>query len=228
MGPLAGHSARAISLTNTEQFLKNARLARSEAAATRNPALAHLLKVERDIADSASRLDAGAVFRTEFPQGPFGNAVRTAAQLAANPAGIAVIRLTLNGFDTHANQSGTHANLLRQLGEGLAALREALIEIDRWQSTLILTYAEFGRRPQENQSGGTDHGTANTHFALGGQVRGGFHGEAPRLQQLDGGGNLAYAVDFRGVYATVLGQWWNVDPQPVLRGRFAPVAFLKA
>ena len=226
MGPLAGHSARAIALTSTEQFLRSARLAKADAAASRNPALAHLLRVERDIADSASRLNANVAFRTEFPQGPFGNAVKTAAQLAANPAGIAVIRLTLNGFDTHANQAGPHANLLRQLGDGLAALREALVEIDRWDSTLVLTYAEFGRRPQENQSGGTDHGTANVQFALGGRVKGGFHGEAPQLQQLDGSGNLAYAVDFRSVYATVLGQWWGIDPQAILRGRFAPMAFL--
>jgi uncharacterized protein (DUF1501 family) len=228
MGPLAGHSARTIALTSTEQFLRSARLAKADATASRNPALAHLLRVERDIADSASRLNANVAFRTEFPQGPFGNAVKTAAQLAANPAGIAVIRLTLNGFDTHANQAGPHANLLRQLGDGLAALREALVEIDRWDTTLVLTYAEFGRRPQENQSGGTDHGTANVQFALGGRVKGGFHGESPRLQQLDGSGNLAYAVDFRSVYATVLGQWWDIDPQAILRGRFAPMAFLKA
>jgi uncharacterized protein (DUF1501 family) len=228
MGPLAGHSARAIALTNTEQFLKGARLAKADAAAPSNPALAHLLRVERDIAASAQRLEAGTAFKTEFPPGPFGNAVKTAAQLAANPAGIAVVRLTLNGFDTHANQSGTHANLLRQLGEGLAALREALIEIGRWNSTLVLTYAEFGRRPQENQSGGTDHGTANVHFALGGRVKGGFLGEAPKLDRLDGSGNAAFAVDFRSVYATVLGQWWNVDPQSVLRGRFAPLDFLEA
>jgi uncharacterized protein (DUF1501 family) len=228
MGPLAGHSARAIALTNTEQFLRNARLAKADTSATRNPALAHVLKVERDISDSAGRLNADVAFRTEFPQGPFGNAVKTAAQLAANPAGIAVIRLTLNGFDTHANQAGPHANLLRQLGEGLAALREGLIETGRWNSTLVLTYAEFGRRPQENQSGGTDHGTANVHFALGGRVKGGFYGEAPRLEQLDGGGNLSHAVDFRSIYATVLGKWWEVDAQAALRGTFAPVEFLKA
>ncbi|PIV71899.1 MAG: Twin-arginine translocation pathway signal sequence domain-containing protein, partial [Rhodocyclales bacterium CG17_big_fil_post_rev_8_21_14_2_50_68_7] len=62
----------------------------------------------------------------------------------------AVFRITLNGFDTHQNQPGIQAGLLAQLAEGLAALRAALVELGRWDRTLILTYAEFGRRPAEN------------------------------------------------------------------------------
>ena len=110
---------------------------------------------------SAERLHAGRAFEAAFPQGAFGNAAGTAAQLAANPAGIAVVRLSLGSFDTHANQKGTHGALLRQLADGLTSLRAALMEINRWDSTVIATYAEFGRRPRENESGGTDHGTAS-------------------------------------------------------------------
>jgi uncharacterized protein (DUF1501 family) len=218
MGPLTG-AGRAIALTNPEQFLRNARLARDESAQTRNPSLAHILRVEREIVQSADKLNAGRIFQATFPAGPFGNAIRTAAQLAANPAGIAVIRVTLGGFDTHANQLGTQANLLRQLGEGLGALREALVEIDRWDSTVIATYSEFGRRPAENQSGGTDHGTAGAHFVMGGKVRGGLYGAAPKLDRLDGG-NLPHAVDFRGYYATFLDKWWGMDSASILQGRF--------
>ena len=227
MGPLAGGAIRAIALTSPEQFLRNARLARAEGEA-KNAALAHILRVERDILQSAEKLNAGHSFRTEFPVGPFGNAVKTAAQLAANPAGIAVIRVTLNGFDTHANQQGIHSNLLRQLGEGMSALREALVEIDRWKTTLVATYAEFGRRPRENQSGGTDHGTASVHFAMGGAVRGGLFGAAPRLDRLDGNGNLAFAVDFRSYYATLLERWWGIESSEPLRGRFPALDFLAA
>lgn len=218
MGPLAGGS-RAIALTNPEQFLRNARLAR-DAGAARNAALAHILRVEREIVQSAEKLNAGHAFRTEFPNGPFGNAVRTAAQLAANPSGVAVIRISLGGFDTHANQLNTHANLLRQLGEGMAALREALLEIGRWDTTLVATYSEFGRRAAENQSGGTDHGTAAAHLVMGGKVKGGLYGEPPRLDRLDGNGNLPFAVDFRGYYATFLEGWWGMDSREALRGRF--------
>jgi uncharacterized protein (DUF1501 family) len=225
MGPLAGGSVRAIALTNPEQFLRNARLAKGGGESS-NPALAHILRVERDVLLSAERLHAGRKFTTEFPAGAFGNAVHTAAQLAANEAGIAVVRLSLGSFDTHANQQGTHANLLRQLGDGLAALRAALVEVDRWRSTVVATYAEFGRRPHENQSGGTDHGTSSSHFVMGGAVKGGLYGAPPALDRLDGNGNLPFAVDFRSYYASLLERWWGIDPAPVMGAKFKPLDFI--
>jgi uncharacterized protein (DUF1501 family) len=225
MGPLAGGDARVIALSSPEQFLRNARFAR-DAGEARNPALAHILRVERDVVVSAQRLHAGKSFATAFPQGAFGNAVGTAAQLAANDAGIAVVRLSLNGFDTHANQLGVQANLLRQLGEGLAALRDALVEIGRWDSTVVATYAEFGRRPRENQSTGTDHGTSSVHFVLGGKVKGGLYGAPPALGRLDGNGNLPFAVDFRSYYATLLESWWQVPSAEILAGRYPKLEFL--
>jgi len=114
------------------------------------------------------------------------------------------------------------------LAEGLSALRAGLIETNRWNSTLIMTYAEFGRRAKENQSGGTDHGTANMHFALGGKVRGGLLGEYPNLNSLDGVGNVRHTVDFRSAYASVLQQWWCADSLAVLGGNFKPLELIKA
>jgi uncharacterized protein (DUF1501 family) len=225
LGPLAGMGARAIALNDPATFLRQARLA-NPAGAKRNAALAHILKVEADIVQAASQLGGSTEFRTEFPRNPFGNAVRTAAQLAANPAGIAAIRLSLGGFDTHQNQPGVHQRLLGDLAEGIAALRSALMEIGRWDSTLVATYAEFGRRPQENQSMGTDHGTASAHFVAGGRVRSGLYGQPPVLADLDGG-NLRHAVDFRSLYATALEPWWGVPAAPVLGGRFPALELLR-
>jgi uncharacterized protein (DUF1501 family) len=225
MGPLAG-AARAIALTQPEVFLRQARLARPVGAG-RNSALDHILKVEAGIVEAAARLDAGVQFGTEFPRGRFGNAVRVAAQLAANPSGIAAVRLSLGGFDTHQNQPGVHQRLLGELAAGLVALKSALTEAKRWDSTLVMTYAEFGRRPQENNSNGTDHGTAAAHFITGGRVKGGLYGEAPRLAELDGG-NLRHGVDFRGLYATALERWWGVSSARALGGRFAPLEVLRA
>jgi uncharacterized protein (DUF1501 family) len=225
MGPMAGGPARCIALADPAQFLRNARLARGEGE-TRNAALAHILRVERDVRASAEKLTADRRFEAAFPAGPFGNAVGTAAQLAANESGVAVVRLSLGSFDTHANQQGTHANLLRQLAEGIDALRAALVEAGRWNTTVIATYAEFGRRPRENQSGGTDHGTASAHLVTGGAVKGGLYGAAPALDRLDGEGNLPHAVDFRGYYATFLERWWGIDSKPVLGGRFETLQIL--
>jgi uncharacterized protein (DUF1501 family) len=106
------------------------------------------------------------------------------------------------------------------------ALRSALVELGRWDDALVLTYAEFGRRPRENLSLGTDHGTASVHFALGGRVKGGLHGEQPSLARLTGDGNPEYTIDFRSVYATVLERWWGLSSTGTLGGKFAPVAFI--
>jgi uncharacterized protein (DUF1501 family) len=225
LGPLAGRGTRAIALNEPEGFLRQARLA-GAAGRPGNAALNYILKVEGDIVRAASRLDSNREFRAEFPRGPFGNAARVAARLAANPAGIAAIRLSLGGFDTHQNQPAQHQRLLGELADGIAALRNALIEADRWDSTLVMTYAEFGRRPQENGSLGTDHGTAAPHFLAGGRVRGGLYGGAPSLGDLEGG-NLRHAVDFRSLYATALEKWWDVPSARALNGRFEPLDLLR-
>jgi uncharacterized protein (DUF1501 family) len=227
LGPLAGGGTRAIALANTEQFLRQARLAVPEGQ-TPNRALQHILKVEADIMQAASRLKADYAFRTEFPAGGFGNAIKTACQVIANQAGVAVVRVTLTGFDTHSGQLGTQARLLGDLASGVVALKSALDELGRWNDTLLLTYAEFGRRPKENLSLGTDHGTASVHFAAGGRVAGGLYGEQPSLDRLSGDGNTGFAIDFRSVYATVLDRWWGVPSAEPLGDRFASLPMLRA
>ena len=227
MGPLAGGGTRALALTNTEQFLRQAKLAGGEGT-SRNAALQHILKVEQDVVQAAGNLSAAASLNTQFPNHPLGQAFRTAAQVVASKAGIAAIKVTHNGYDTHSNQLNTQQRLLRELAEGLTAMRAALQEIGRWDSSLMMTYCEFGRRPKENQSGGTDHGTANAHFMLGGRVKGGLYGAAPALNRLDANGNLPFAIDFRDLYATALERWWGVNSTVALNGRFRPVDVLKA
>ena len=165
-----------------------------------------------------------------FRDSQFGNRVRVAAQVVASQkgrGGVPVIVLTLGSFDTHQNQLGTQAALLGQLAEGLAALKSALLEINAWDRTLVMTYSEFGRRARQNQSGGTDHGTAAPHFVTGGAVRGGLYGKPPDLAALDGQQNLVHSLDFRSLYATVASQWWGVAPEPVVRGKFDLIPFLK-
>ena len=89
-----------------------------------------------------------------------------------------------------------------------------------------MTCSEFGRKPQENALGGTDHGTASAHFVLGGRVRGGLYGVAPDLDALDASGDLPRGVDFRRLYATLLERWWRVGAAAALRAPFAPLDLL--
>lgn len=226
LGPLAGSGTRALALANTEQFLRQARLA-GGAGASSNAALRHMLKVEQDVVQAAGNLSALEATATQFPNHALGQAFRTAAQVVASKAGIAAVKITHNGYDTHSNQLNTQQRLLRELAEGMTAMRAALQEIGRWDSTLMMTYCEFGRRPKENQSGGTDHGTANAHFVLGGRVKGGLYGVPPALNRLDGNGNLPFAVDFRDLYATALERWWGLDSVAALSGRFRAVDLVK-
>lgn len=225
LGPLGG-GARAIALADPARFARQARLAGAAQTDSRG-ALAHLLRVERDIARAGVELRPEASFTTEFPRTPFGIAVQRAAEVAATRR-VPIVRVTLAGFDTHQNQANVHAALLRQVAEGVLALRAALAEVDLWRDTLVLTYSEFGRRPRENASGGTDHGTASVMFAFGASLAGGFAGDAPSLALLDADGNLLHTTDFRSVYATVLQRWWGLDSERALGRRWPLLPLLRA
>lgn len=224
-GPLGGGKARTIALTDPAQFARQSRLARDRTSVSRNPALDHILAVETNIRTAANGLATKQAFQTVFPNHAFGKAVHSAAQVAASPAGVAVIKLSHGSFDTHTNQLNAQNRLLGELAEGINALKSALQELGKWDNTLVMSYAEFGRRPAENGSGGTDHGTANVHFATGGKVRGGLYGKAPDLAKLEGG-NLVHGVDFRSLYATVIQKHWGMEADGVLGGRYPVVDFV--
>jgi uncharacterized protein (DUF1501 family) len=88
---------------------------------------------------------------------------------------------------------------------------------------MIMTFSEFGRRVKQNASNGTDHGTANNVFLIGGPKRTSpILNEAPDLTDLDNG-DLKYKLDFRQVYATLLNSWLKTDSKLVLDGKFEPL-----
>lgn len=228
-GPVAGSNLRAVSMPDPQRFLRQAQGMKAADAHSANPALAHLVKVQHEIQDTAKELRRvlarAPEVRGAFPAGPFGQQLRVAARLIAAKAVVPVVKLALAGFDTHANQPGPHANLLRQVGEGLAAFRSALADAGRWDDVLVMTYSEFGRRAAENGSNGTDHGTAAPHFVLGAKVKGGFFGPAPDLAHLVDG-DLKHVIDYRSLYATAAQTWWGFTrtsafndhaPLPILR-----------
>ncbi|MBX7259824.1 MAG: DUF1501 domain-containing protein [Candidatus Hydrogenedentes bacterium] len=142
-------------------------------------------------------------------------AFRTVAGLIRGGLQTRIYYVAAGGFDTHANQLGTHDNLLKRVGDGLRSFQQQLEEDGTADRVLTMVFSEFGRRVEQNASGGTDHGTAAPMFLVGNAVKAGVHGATPSLADLDDG-DLKHTVDFRNVYAGVLKHWLGVDPQPVL------------
>ena len=149
-----------------------------------------------------------------------------AAHLINANLGIRVIDTELDGFDTHSDQRTWHATLLSTLDDAIAAFFAALSS--RWlPHVALMTFSEFGRRPEENGDGGTDHGTAAAHFVIGDHVRGGLHGAQPSLTALDGDGNLVSNVDFHQMYAPILKTWLGTDDRAVLGKSYAALGLFK-
>jgi uncharacterized protein (DUF1501 family) len=93
-------------------------------------------------------------------------------------------------------------------------------------NVVMLGWSEFGRRPNENASSGTDHGTIQPLIVIGNPVHGGIYGEQPSLTDLDNAGNMKYKVDFRSVYGTILDKWLGANSQSILGANYENVGFL--
>ena len=91
--------------------------------------------------------------------------------------------------------------------------------------TLVVGTSEFGRRIKDNGSG-TDHGAANSLFAIGHQVNGGIHGRLPSLTSPDGDGNLKPTVQFPHFYANLLTTWLGADAGQILGRDHGDLGFL--
>lgn len=125
-----------------------------------------------------------------------------------------------NAFDTHVHQAEQHQRMLTYVSDGVAGFLQDMKRIGRDQDVTLMVYSEFGRRPAENTSLGTDHGTANHVYLIGQPVKGGHYGQAPDWTRLNADGNLNHTVDFRRVYATVIQQWMGADSAALLNGKF--------
>ncbi len=178
----------------------------------------------------AEALDvAGRIASLQPAAGPFagrlGEDLRKVVALLSAGLDLEAIHLGFGGFDTHANQAGAHAGLLGQLATNLNVFQDRLDALGLSEKVVTVVFSEFGRRAEENASGGTDHGSAGPMFVLGRGVRPGLHGAYPDLDDLDGG-NLRFTTDFRSVYAAVLSRALAVEPGPIL-GDFRPLELFR-
>jgi uncharacterized protein (DUF1501 family) len=129
--------------------------------------------------------------------------MQTAALIKAD-VGLEVAAIDLGGWDTHQNETADLAKELSGLGKGLAAFHADMG--DAMQNITIVVMSEFGRRVQENASGGTDHGHGNMMLVMGGHVA-----SKAVIAQWPGlsddklvNGDLAITIDYRDVLSEIL------------------------
>jgi uncharacterized protein (DUF1501 family) len=165
------------------------------------------------------------LYKAKLSQGRLAAQLDLAARIVNADLGVRVLHVAFGSFDHHANLPGEHGQRMAELDAGLQAFFATLAPRFANRVT-VLTFSEFGRRVQANQSNGTDHGTASSLFALGARVNGGRYGAMPSLTDLDRSGNLVPTVDFRSVYATVLDTWLRADSKQLLGASFENLGFL--
>ncbi len=139
----------------------------------------------------------------------------TLAALMSARGGPQVAAVSVENFDTHANQgaaTGQLATRLTYLDALIEGLHEGLGQ--DWARTLVVSATEFGRTARVNGTGGTDHGTASTALVLGGALRrGGLIGDWPTLQAsaLFENRDTRPTLDMRSLFKGVLRDHLGVD-----------------
>lgn len=165
--------------------------------------------------------------KAPYPNTSLANRLKLAAQLINADLGARIFYVSIDGFDTHANQLLAHANLLQEVSDAMTAFYKDMVARGHKDRILMMTFSEFGRRPYENGSKGTDHGAAAPVLLVGGQVKAGLIGKHPSLTDADLG-NLKHHTDFRQIYTAVLDQWLGVSSKEVLGQAFTPVPIFKS
>lgn len=203
----------------------------SSAEVARGSNAEFLMRTAMDAHVSSEQVRAAVGLRplAEYPRTPLARQLAMVAAMIRAGLRTRVYYVSHGGFDTHAGQgniNGTHANLLRQLGDAVRAFYADLGAQGNDGRVLTMTFSEFGRRVSQNGSNGTDHGTAAPMFLMGPMVRPGVIGRHPSLTDLDEG-DLRFTADFRNVYAAVLKDWLRTDGDKVLGGRYRAASVIR-
>ncbi|HEY6761536.1 MAG TPA: DUF1501 domain-containing protein [Baekduia sp.] len=155
---------------------------------------------------------------TTYPNGDFGRKLEVLAAMLSAGVPVRAVSVDAPGsWDSHADQAATLPGDVQNAFDTLLAFQRDLEARGIADRVLTHVWTEFGRRPQEN-AGGTDHGAAGTSFIIGTKAKGEMIGAFPGLTSLDDESNLKVTSDFRGVYCSLLEQWFGVDAAPVIPG----------
>ncbi len=219
--PFSGGRVQHIQLDNLAGFFERSKKLKNHQRPTSNSALRHLLTLNNNVAASKAQLMKGlsrqVPLATPFPKTKFARQMADVAKVIRMDLNIPAFKVAIGSFDTHRAQKNKHRQLLKQLADGMLALRSELMQSGHWPNVLMMTYSEFGRRAAQNGSGGSDHGTAASHFLMGGRVKGGHFGSYPSLSELVDR-DVLYQLDFRSVYQSVIRQWWQQPEYTIAAG----------
>ncbi len=162
----------------------------------------------------------------DYPKTDLGNSLKTIASLIFSEINTKVYYVSLGSFDTHINQEAQQQRLFTEMNDAVKSFVKDLKEQHRFEDVLLFTFSEFGRRVEQNASGGTDHGTANNMFLVsGGLKKKGVLNPMPDLANLNEG-DLKYNVDFKNVYATILNKWLQADDVGILGRKYEYLGFV--
>jgi uncharacterized protein (DUF1501 family) len=161
----------------------------------------------------------GNVNIATYPSNSLANQLKIIARLINGGLKSKIYVASFGGFDTHSGQTntsdtttGSHANLLKTLGDSTKAFHDDLKAMGKDNRVLGMTFSEFGRRIKSNASGGTDHGYAAPMFIFGTPAASSIIGANPVLPTTAGvNDNIPMSNDFKDIYWSVLKRWLCQD-----------------
>lgn len=161
-----------------------------------------------------------------YPATGLGRNLKTISSLILSDINTKVYYVSLGSFDTHVNQENQQKRLFTELNHAISSFVSDMKTNHRFEDVTIMTFSEFGRRVAQNASGGTDHGTANNMFFIGGGLKQkGLINEMPDLSNLNQG-DLVHKVDFKSVYATLLHNWLGANDEKILGKKYDLLNFI--
>ena len=180
------------------------------------------------IGGAISEAEGGGVdFDTNFEQAQtsLGDQLKMIAKLIAGRSNTGnnrqIFFASAGGYDTHAAQLPSHANLMTELSSSLLAFQTTLDALGVADNVVTFESSDFTRTFTPNgsdaNSSGSDHGWGGHQFVMGGPVNGKkLYGKYPNTTPGgpdDAGGTRGRWIPSTSVdqYSSKIAEWFGVD-----------------
>jgi uncharacterized protein (DUF1501 family) len=163
---------------------------------------------------------AGNNSTVSYPSTDLARQLRTVARLIKGGSKTKIFQVNITGWDTHVNQIqldsshlGTHATLLGNLSNSIAAFQADIEALGIDNKILTTTFSEFGRNVRENGNLGTDHADLSPFFVIGSNIQPGVYGDHPIFTNTT---DFFYnqsqrRFDYRQIFATLMQDWLGAN-----------------